>query len=256
MHSPQEAPAKIGQKYGKTIQRRVELFVAQLYKNNKALNHFVYDFVSRLKLLYNGWIKVHQSFAMRYLLLLLSTSLLLSACISRRSFHIDNDVPLQASGVENGCDILNTHEKWRASFKKTYEKYGVPPHVVMAIIYQESRFVHDAKSPTSTAFGYPQAKTETWDWYRDKSGNNVAYRDYLPDAVDFIGWYLRENHRRTQVSKWDARTQYLAYHEGTGGYLRHSHLGKTWLLAVADKVGMRAKRYRHQLQACFHYPKP
>lgn len=176
--------------------------------------------------------------------------LFLGACSASKS----NIAPYVPTSIDHGCAILNTDDSWREAFSKTYQKYGVPPHVVMAVIHQESRFVHDARAPTSNAYGYAQALTETWEWYKGKTGKTHVYRDYLPHAVDFIGWYLRENNRRTNVSKWDASTQYLAYHDGTGGYLRGSHLKKPWLLAVADKVGERAAMYRNQLGECFQYP--
>ncbi len=174
-------------------------------------------------------------------------------------------VPKSPKGIKNACDILATDDSWRDAFDRTYRIYGAPPHVVMAIIYQESRFVHDARPPKkkllgiplgrpTTAFGYAQALDNTWDWYQDKSGNDGAERDELPDAVDFIGWYLRENHKRTGISKWDAKNQYLAYHEGTGGFLRQSYRQKPWLMKVADKVNTRAILYRRQLANCYTYP--
>lgn len=176
-----------------------------------------------------------------------------------------SSVPKNPDGIENGCDIMGTANSWRNAFDGTYKKYGVPPHVVMAIIYQESKFIHDARPPhktvlgipigrPSTAFGYAQALDTTWDWYRDKSGNRSADRDDLPDAADFIGWYLTENHKRTGVSKWDAKEQYLAYHEGTGGYLKRTYRNKPWLVKVSDKVGRRASLYRQQLASCYSYP--
>lgn len=177
-----------------------------------------------------------------------------------------SSVPKKANNINNACDILNTHDSWQRAFDKTYRKYGAPPHVVMAIIYQESRFVADARPPrktvlgipagrASTAFGYAQALDPTWDWYRDKTGYRSAKRDYLPDAVDFIGWYLKTNYERTGVSKWDAEQQYLAYHEGSGGYLDGTHHQKQWLLAVAQKVSRSAAAYRRQLDSCYRFPK-
>lgn len=176
-----------------------------------------------------------------------------------------SSVPKNPDGIENGCDIIHTADSWRNAFEKTYKKYGVPPHVVMAIIYQESKFIHDARPPhktflgipmgrPSTAFGYAQALEPTWDWYQDKSGNSGADRDHFPDAVDFIGWYLLENYKRTGVSKWNAREQYLAYHEGTGGYLKRTYNKKPWLLKVSDKVSRRAAMYRQHLAGCYTYP--
>lgn len=174
-------------------------------------------------------------------------------------------VPKNPRGIENACDILDTDDSWRQAFERTYRKYGVPPHVVMAIIYQESRFVADARPPKktflgiptsrpSTAYGYAQALDMTWDWYRDKTGRRGADRDNLVDAVDFVGWYIQGNHARTGVSKWDAKNQYLAYHEGTGGYLKQTHRQKPWLLKVSDKVGSHAAVYRQQLVRCYTFP--
>lgn len=176
-----------------------------------------------------------------------------------------SSVPKNPRGIENACDILNTAKSWHSAFDKTYRKYGAPPHVVMAIIYQESRFVSDARPPRktflgiptvrpSTAYGYAQALDTTWDWYRDKTGNRWASRDHLPDAVDFIGWYIKTNYERTGVSKWEAKEQYLAYHEGSGGYIKRSHRHKPWLLAVSDKVHHRAVKYRQQLTGCYTFP--
>lgn len=190
-------------------------------------------------------------------LLSLLVVLLLSACSS---------VPKNPKGIENGCHILATHGSWRDAFDATYRKYGVPPHVIMAIIYQESRFVHDARPPRkkflgiptvrpSTAYGYAQALDTTWDWYQDKGNNRFGDRDHFPDAVDFIGWYLNENQKRTGVSKWDTEQQYLAYHDGTGGYLKGTYRKKPWLMRVAKKVARRSVMYRQHLSRCYTYPR-
>lgn len=175
-----------------------------------------------------------------------------------------SSVPKDPKGINNGCDILKTHPSWEAAFKSSFKKYGVPPHVIMAVIYQESRFVSDARPPRgsflgiptvrpSTAYGYPQALDSTWEWYQDKSGNGWSNRDHLPDAVDFIGWYINENHKRTGVSKWDAQKQYLAYHEGTTGYLKGTYKKKQWLVNVSNKVSKRAAGYRQDLAKCYQY---
>ncbi len=189
------------------------------------------------------------------LLLAVTVSLTLASCSS---------VPKQAKGIKNGCDILKTDDSWEEAFDETYKKYGVPPHVIMAFIYQESRYVSDARPPKktflgipttrpSTAYGFPQALDSTWQWYQDKTDSHGAERDELPDSVDFIGWYVNENHKRTGVSKWDAERQYLAYHEGTGGYLKGTYKNKNWLVKVAKKVSKRAQDYRQQLANCYQY---
>lgn len=175
-----------------------------------------------------------------------------------------SSVPTKPKGINHACNILKTHQSWEAAFSDSFKKYGVPPHVIMAVIYQESRYVSDARPPRrsflgipttlpSTAYGFAQALDSTWNWYQDKSGNWGADRDHFPDAVDFIGWYINENHKRTGVSKWDAQKQYLAYHEGTTGYLKGTYKKKKWLVDVSHKVANRASKYRKDLTECYQY---
>jgi len=164
--------------------------------------------------------------------------------------------------IDNSCDIFDDKVYWYKYAKKTREKWGVPIHVQLAIIYQESRFKYDAKPEMeyflwiipigrkSNAYGYAQVKDETWDWYIRKSGNSGADRDEFEDAIDFIGWYTNYTQRTLGISKWDAYHQYLAYHEGHGGYKRKSYTKKPWLMDVARKVKKRAKRYSVQLAKC------
>ena len=164
--------------------------------------------------------------------------------------------------TEDGCRIFDDKSRWYQYADASYRKWGVPVHVQLAIIYQESAFVDDAKAPRDTllgfipwgrkssAYGYAQAIDGTWDWYRESSGNGGADRDDFEDAVDFVGWYGNQSYRRNGISKWDAYNQYLAYHEGHGGYARGSYQRKTWLLKVARRVEQRAARYRAQLKGC------
>lgn len=102
----------------------------------------------------------------------------------------------------------------------------------------------------SSAYGYAQVKDETWDWYKDKTGNWGADRDDFGDAVDFIGWYGNISNKTLGISKSDAKNQYLAYHEGHGGFKRKSYYQKPWLIEVAAKVEKNAARYRAQQGAC------
>ncbi|MEO5376194.1 MAG: lytic transglycosylase [Magnetococcus sp. DMHC-6] len=166
------------------------------------------------------------------------------------------------SNIENACAIFDDKSDWYQDMQKTYEKWGVPIHIQLAIIHQESHFKHDARPPRTTlfwfipgprpssAYGYSQALDDTWDWYRIKSGNRWADRDNFSDAVDFIGFYCNHSAKNLGISKWDARELYLAYHEGHGGYKQKTFLKKAWLLKVADKVVENAKQYRAQLAAC------
>ena len=134
--------------------------------------------------------------------------------------------------LDNGCEIFREKSGWYDDAKASQEKWGVPIHVQLAIIWQESRFRAQAKAPRdyllgfipwgrkSSAFGYAQVKDGTWDWYRRKTGNSGADRDDFGDVTDFIGWYGAMAHRKLGISKWDAYRLYLAYHEGLGGYRR------------------------------------
>jgi hypothetical protein len=164
--------------------------------------------------------------------------------------------------ISDSCEIFREKNSWYADARDSYEKWGVPVHVQLAIIYQESRFTDDAKPPRrkllwvipwlrpSSAYGYGQVKDGTWDWYRASTGNRWADRDEFEDVVDFIGWYGALSHRTLGISKWDAYNQYLAYHEGHGGFKRKTYTEKPWLMRVARKVDARAKAYHRQLAGC------
>jgi hypothetical protein len=164
--------------------------------------------------------------------------------------------------IHDSCEIFDDKGGWYRDAKRAFERWGVPIHVQLAIIYQESKFVDDAKPPrdyllwvipwgrVSSAYGYAQAKDTTWDWYREKSGNRSADRDDFADAVDFIAWYGHMSHRMLGISRSDSYRQYLAYHEGQGGYRRKTYAAKPWLIKVARKVDDRARRYQAQLAQC------
>ena len=178
-------------------------------------------------------------------------TILLSACSSS---------PPRDTG--NACSIFTEKDDWYEAAQDAYKKWGVPIHVQLAIIHQESRFRQDAKPPRdklfwfipwfrkSSAYGYAQVKDSTWDWYKRETGNSWADRDDFEDAVDFIGWYCNLSHRKLGISKWDAYRQYLAYHEGQGGYQRGTYKSKAWLIKVAHKVDDNARRYRAQIGKC------
>ena len=164
--------------------------------------------------------------------------------------------------LNDACSIAKQRPKYMRAFAATERKWGVPMHVQMATIYQESKFVGNAKTPktytfgfipkgrVSSAYGYAQALDGTWDEYRDKTGNWAGRRNNIYDASDFIGWYMSETRRRNGVPLSNAEHQYLAYHEGQGGYSRGTYKSKSWLMRVANEVGNRASMYNRQLQRC------
>ena len=113
--------------------------------------------------------------------------------------------------LDNACSILDQRPKYARAFRATERKWGVPTHVQMAIMHQESKFDGDAKTPMryalgiipmgrqSSAYGYAQALDGTWDEYRRSTGNRRAKRDRIRDATDFMGWYMTETRRRNRI---------------------------------------------------------
>ncbi len=162
----------------------------------------------------------------------------------------------------NLCSVFGEHQDWRDSAFKSQRRWGAPVPVQMAIINQESSFVDDARPPryqflgllplwrTSSAYGYGQVKDDTWDWYVSKTGRSNAERDDFADVTDFIGWYMHQSHTLLGISKMDAYRQYLAYHEGHGGYRKKSYQAKPWLPRIAERVALTARRYATQLGGC------
>lgn len=142
------------------------------------------------------------------------------------------------------------------------DKWNLPLHVPMAIMYQESKFRRNAKPPRryllgfipwkrrSTAYGYAQAVDGTWQNYMTETRNRSARRTNFKDALDFMGWYLTKSAKITDIPKEDAYRQYLAYHEGWTGYKRRSYDQKAWLKQVARNVDTLSTRYEQQYQSC------
>ena len=48
---------------------------------------------------------------------------------------------------ENLCQIFREKPDWHKAALRMNERWGTPVHVVMAMMYQESSFVHDAQPP-------------------------------------------------------------------------------------------------------------
>lgn len=166
------------------------------------------------------------------------------------------------TNTNNICAIFLGETDWYEAARDAQHKWGTPIYVMMAIMHQESRFIDDAQPERdwflgfiplprkSTAYGYAQAQDPVWGEYTKSTGDSGADRDDFEDAIDFIGWYTDASHNKLKISKWDTYAQYLAYHEGRGGYQRRTYLKKTWLKKVANKVKARASRYNTQLKGC------
>ena len=163
---------------------------------------------------------------------------------------------------ENICTIFKEKTSWYRLANRSEEKWGAPIHVQMSIVRQESAFQNRAKPQRTkllgivpwkrktSAFGYSQAVDGTWDWYKKETKRPLASRVNFSDAIDFTGWYINKTNKINGIKKSDAYNQYLAYHEGHGGFKSKSYNNKDWLIKTATKVDQRAEKYRQQLDQC------
>lgn len=164
--------------------------------------------------------------------------------------------------LDNACSIIDQRPAYLTAMKRTQNRWGVPVAVQMATIYQESKFIGNARTPhqfalgvipmgrQSSAYGYGQALDGTWDEYKREQGGWGRRRDDIADATDFMGWYFAKSQETLGIPMTDARNQYLAYHEGRTGFKRGSYRNKSWLLRVSSEVANRALMYDIQLKSC------
>ena len=164
--------------------------------------------------------------------------------------------------LDNACAILSERPNYARALRAAERRWGVPVAVQMATIYQESKFIGNARTPfqytlgvipmgrQSSAYGYSQALDGTWREYQVDQRRMSARRDRIDDATDFMGWYMNRSRERNGISLSDARNQYLAYHEGHTGFSRGSYNQKSWLLRIAGTVQDRAVMYGAQLLSC------
>ncbi len=164
--------------------------------------------------------------------------------------------------LDDACSIIAQRPSYLAAMQATARRWGVPVYVQMATLYEESKFIGNARTPhryalgiipmgrQSSAYGYSQALDSTWDDYRQDQNRFGARRDNIRDATDFMGWYMDGSTQRLGISKTDAESQYLAYHEGRNGFANGSYRAKGWLVAIGQQVGARAATYGSQLQTC------
>ena len=162
--------------------------------------------------------------------------------------------------TSSSCSIFNERYLWYKHAKKTEQKWGTPIYIQLAIIKMESDFDWLAKPPRqklfkiipfkrpSSSFGYSQAVKGTWEQYKIETGNKMATRARFKDSVDFIGWYTDKTESLLKISKKDAFRQYLAYHEGWGGYKNYKNNQK--VIVLAKKVQKQSNKYKAQLQDC------
>ena len=184
--------------------------------------------------------------------LILSAAAALAGCVT-------NDRP---DDPGDACSIFENQDGWWRSVKRAERRWGAPPALQLAIIRQESGFRHNARPPrgrflfffpgarASSAHGYAQALRSTWEEYEHARGDSGVDRNEFSDATDFVSWYTSRTHREFGVPYSDARSHYLAYHEGRGGFSRGSHRGNSTLLSAADRVQSYRDAYQAQLDRC------
>ena len=181
-------------------------------------------------------------------LIVLISFLFISACSS---------VP---KNTVNSCSIFSEKYFWYKHAKKTEKKWGTPVYLQLAIIKMESDFDWLAKPQRqkifkvipykrpSSSFGYSQAVKGTWKQYKEETGNKFASRARFKDSVDFIGWYTNKTKSKLKIPLDASFRQYLAYHEGWGGYKNYQKNQKVILLA--KKVENNSNKYKKQLNEC------
>lgn len=171
------------------------------------------------------------------------------------------------ANVDNACDIFDERSSlfnsWQRQARKAEREYGVAVPILMATIYQESRFQPRARPPRrkllgfipwrrpSNAYGYAQALNSTWAWYKDDADRVWwARRTRFKDAVHFVGWYHDQSHRQNGIAKTDAYNLYLAYYSGHAGYRRGTYRNNRTIMNAAARVSSMAETYERQLSQC------
>ena len=122
---------------------------------------------------------------------------------------------------DNICLIFQEKRSWYKAAIRSEKRWKIPPYVLISFVHQESSFKSDARPERekilgvipwfrpSTAVGYSQALTKTWDDYKDETGNTRANRKNFSDSADFIGWYASKGYYQG-FEKTDARSLYLS----------------------------------------------
>ncbi len=170
--------------------------------------------------------------------------------------------PKAPKGLDDACSILDQRKDFLPAFRKTQDRYGVPIAVLMSMIWQESKFKAQARTPNkytlgvipigrqSSAYGYSQALDGTWEEYQNLTNRHRAKRDNIYDAAEFMGWYMKQSNIELGIAMNDTRNQYLAYHDGRTGFRKGTYRKKGWLVNIANGLQDRAIMYHMQLDEC------
>ena len=119
--------------------------------------------------------------------LLLTLIIFIQSCVTKPPENPDNI-----------CLIFKEKKSWYKAAIRSEKRWKIPPYVLMSFVYQESSFKADARPERdkilgvipwfrpSSAVGYSQALTKTWEDYKDETGNSRASRKNFYDSADFI----------------------------------------------------------------------
>ena len=171
--------------------------------------------------------------------LTIATVIFLTGCVSNQSFYLKVD-------SVNDFTLLNYED-----FALETNSENLSPevnHIVLEAI--ESRLVSelelrglDSSKDSNLIFDLSiSAKDEI-------ESNRFARRDNFSDSADFIGWYASKGYFQG-FEKQDARSLYLAYHEGYTGFRNKTYRKKQWLIQVADRVQAKSQIYQQQYWGC------
>lgn len=180
--------------------------------------------------------------------------------------YLISDIPKAPPDPPHGqnqiCHIFQQQPAWYDAAVTAHKRWGTPIPTLMAFIQAESGFDSYNEPPRthllgfipwsrpSTAYGYAQAEDATWREFVADTGQPLARRWDIGDAMDFIGWYNHRAHHYLGLSLKNPDHLYLAYHEGMGGYRRGSFRHKPKVVKLARHVAHLSRTYARQLPAC------
>lgn len=197
-------------------------------------------------------------FKAEYLVMGMSTTfmiaflVLLASCMSLKP----------PSNTADLCKVFDEKRSWYRHALSAEKKWQIPLPVLMAVIYRESSFIHNARPARSrilwiipwkrpsTAYGYSQALDETWSDYVKQTGRRNAKRTSFRDSVDFVGWYLDNTAHQANLKRWDAKNLYIAYYAGISAFMKGTWREYPRLEYVANEVEQMTSNYENQLREC------
>lgn len=154
--------------------------------------------------------------------------------------------------TENLCHIFEQNPSWFFVAEGVEERWRVQPHILIAMMYQESSFRQDARPPEYLAFGitpwgrvssaysYAQAQDAVWSEYLRDAAYKQVERDDFEGASDFMGYYINKTTSINDVAIDDVQMQYLCYHEGgavVAKVLTEKSLGwSKWLISCLNAL--------------------